>query len=301
MLVLLLSNIVDVSDTGESRISSPVSYGEKLPQWFFEGGYIGISDPINDTIMAYNQAVQRALIFYTLSSNVDASIVYEYYYLNANKINRNRENQKSHWISEFDAFANAIDYTVKNVYRTKYNETIVLLDVDRETEEANTHVAVSGSFMYHYEYLNEKLAYGEKQILKTITTDSIEYSEWNSTIDNAQYLKTTTSDEYLNTLKKFIVSYSDAGSITDEMVFSDINFGLWDSFVDTFFQSISIFESKDVVVKNTTRQISSEDNGIYKNKSQDISRLVMKTKISCCLKYLSLKNNKLYANWEIIE
>ena len=85
------------------------------------------------------------------------------------------------------------------------------------------------------------------------------------------------------------------------MVFSDINFGLWDSFVDTFFQSISIFESKDVVVKNTTRQISSEDNGMYKNKSQDISRLVMKTKISCRLKHLSLKNNKLYANWEIIE
>lgn len=291
--------MINVDNTGETSYS-PVSYGEELPQWFFDGGHIGISDPIGDTVLAYNQAVQRALVVYALGSDINASIVYEYYYLNANKDSKNRENQKSHWIAEFKASIDSISYTVEKVYRTKHRETIVSLKIEEKTE-GNASVDLMGSFMYHYEYLNKKLAYGEKQILKASTTDTIQYFEWNSTIDNSKYLKTTISDEFKNTLKRYVISYSDAGTVNNEMLFSNTEFGLWNSYIDTFFQAISIFESKNVIVKNTTRQIKQEDNGLYKDKTQDISRLVMSTKISCSISELSMKDNNLYATWQIIE
>lgn len=263
-------------------------------------GYIGISDPISDTVIAYNQAVQRALAFYTISSEMSASIVYEYYFLNANKEHKNRENQKSHWIAEFESSVDEISYTVEKVHRTKSNETIVLLNIN-ETTDSVTSVGVSGSFMYHYEYFNSDLSYGEKQILKINSTDSIKSSEWNSTVGNAKYIKKSILDDYENTLKKRITSYADFGVVTDDMVFSNTEFGLWNSFVDTFFQALSIFESKDVVVKNTSRQILHEDAGLYKDKTQDISRLIMKTNFSCHVSNISMKDNNLYAVWEFIE
>ena len=88
---------------------------------------------------------------------------------------------------------------------------------------------------------------------------------------------------------------------SDEMVFSKIEFGLWNSFIDTFFQSLSIFEPKNIIIENTTRQITHEENGTYGDKNQNISRMVMKTNISCSLTNISLKNNVLYAKWEVIE
>lgn len=293
------STTIDANNTGET-ICSPVSYGIELPAWMSGNGYIGISDPISDTVIAYNQAVQRALAFYAINSDVDASIVYEYYFLNANKEHKNRENQKSHWIAEFESSVDEISYTVEKVHRTKSNETIVLLNIN-ETTDSVTSVGVSGSFMYHYEYFNSDLSYGEKQILKINSTDSIKSSEWNSTVGNAKYIKKSILDDYENTLKKRITSYADFGVVTDDMVFSNTEFGLWNSFVDTFFQALSIFESKDVVVKNTSRQILHEDAGLYKDKTQDISRLIMKTNFSCHVSNISMKDNNLYAVWEFIE
>ena len=300
LFLLLLSNKTSsANNTGENS-HSPVSYGVELPAWILENGYIGISDPISDSLVAYNQAVQRALAFYTISSDMSASIVYEYYFLNANKELKKQDNQKSHWIAEFDSSVDKISYTVERVHRTKSNETIVLLNI-KESKDGNTAVDVAGSFLYHYEYFNSSLIYGEKQVLKVNSTDSIKSSEWNSTVGNAKYIKKSIFDEYENILKKRITSYGDFGTVTDEMVFSNTEFGLWNSFIDTFFQAVSIFESKDVVVKNTTRQILQENQGVYEYKTQDISRLVMKTNLSCRVSGISMKDNNLYAVWEIIE
>ena len=66
--------------TGEMSFS-PVSCHSDEEKNLIESKYIGISDPISDTIVALTQAVQRALAFYALNQNMEISSVYEYYYI----------------------------------------------------------------------------------------------------------------------------------------------------------------------------------------------------------------------------
>jgi hypothetical protein len=85
------------------------------------------------------------------------------------------------------------------------------------------------------------------------------------------------------------------------MLFSDNKYGLWNSYIDTFFQAISVFESNNSLIKSTNRQVTNEINGNYEDKSQDMIRSVMKTQVSCLLVNISLKNNKFYASWNVKE
>ena len=307
--MLLIARTLNVKDTGETIIS-PVSGGVDIPNWINNKGFIGISDPIKDTVMSYNQAVNRALLLYVLSKNVEFSSVYEYYYLNADLNHNNHDNQKSHWIADFETSLKSIPYKVKKTYRTKYNETIVLISIIEDTDENSSwftsvtdtaDIDVSGSFMYHYEYHNGKNEYRKKQLLKIISSDTIKSMNWCSTISGNNYSKISSSDETVYSLKRLSPIYNDYGKTNDDMIFSKNEYGLWNSLIDTYFQALTLFESNSVVVENTTRQITHENNGAYTDKNQDISRLVMRTIISCSLKTLSLKNNNLYADWEIIE
>ena len=178
----LLVKTFNNNDTGETK-NTPVSYSVDLPTWLSDNGYIGISDPNNDTIVAYEQAVNRALALYALSNDVIYSSVYEYYYLNANMKVKNHCNQKSHWIAEFETSIENVSYQITKTYRTKYNEIIVLLSVS-QNDNNGSNINISGSFMYHYEYLNNKNEYGEKQILEINIADTDCIMEWNSTISN---------------------------------------------------------------------------------------------------------------------
>ena len=295
----LLVKTFNNNDTGETK-NTPVSYSVDLPTWLSDNGYIGISDPNNDTIVAYEQAVNRALALYALSNDVIYSSVYEYYYLNANMKVNNHCNQKSHWIAEFETSIENVSYQITKTYRTKYNEIIVLLSVS-QNDNNGSNINISGSFMYHYEYLDNKNEYGEKQILEINIADTSCIMEWNSTISNNKYMKISSLNNTISSLKKISTYYNDYGNTTDNMVFSKIEFGLWNSFIDTFFQSLTIFDPQNIIVENTTRQITHEGNGTYGDKNQNISRMVMKTNISCSLTNISLKNNVLYAKWEVIE
>lgn len=295
-IVLLLLTKTFISFATEGDIPS-VSRDSAFPS---ENVYVGISDPTCDTNLAYHQALNRALAFYVMSTNMNFSSVYEFYYLDADMNEYSLDNQKSHWIAEFDAAVSGISYIVKEQYRTKYNETIVVLSINDDADNKED-IVVSGIFMYHYDYDNNKVLYGEKQLMTIQNSDSTNVLEWHSTLDNRKYLKKSITDGESNVLKNVINTYDDYGTINDEMVFCENKFGLWNSFIDTFFQAISLFESKHVVVKNTSRQILQETNGVYEDKNQNIARLVMRTNISCSLTELSLKNNTLYANWKIIE
>ncbi len=298
ILLLLLTKASNANNVMGEYEASPMSYKECLPDWIDGEGYIGISDPISDTLSAYKQAVQRALAFYAIGNGMNYSSVYEYYYLVANMDEKKDDNQKSHWMAEFDVTSDGISYNVEKLYRTKYNETIVLLSI---SQGGDVNVKASGSFMYHYEYHNRKSEYGEKQIITMSSDDVVESLEWNSTISELKHLKKTT----MNGVEKIVVNYSnpyeDFGAVTENMVFANTGFGLWNSYIDTFFQALSVFESKNVVIENTSRKIAAERTDVYEDKLQNMSRLVMKTKVSCILSDISLKNNNLYVAWEIAE
>ena len=298
LVFLLLFKTYGLNATGEKNIS-PVSYGD-LPEWFAQGGVIGISDPTNDTLQAYNQAVTRALAFYSISKNIELSSVYEYYYLNTSKVRSYHQNQKSHWIADFNSSLKNYSYSVIKTHRTKNNETIVLLKVSDVVSE-NKPLEVEVSFMYHYENLDERDDYGEKQIVSMYYSDDVNNLGWISTIDKSRSNKISSVDTLVYKMKNYNCVYSDFGNYDESMVFSATNYGLWNSYLDTFFQALSVFESQNVLIKNTTRQITNEYNGAYGDKTQNIARLVMKTNASCSLVKVSLNNNKLYANWEIIE
>lgn len=299
VILLLSAGMIKANNTGDFN-ASPVVYGDDLPSWFFDGGIIGISDSNEDEVVACYQAVQRALAFYAISQNINVSSVYEYYYLSSLQNDQNRENQKSHWIADFETDLNNYSYSIQKIHRTKYNETIVLIKVDYDESYGNSMI-INGSFMYHYDCLNDLSEYGEKQILTMSNTDSEIVLKWDSTIDNKGYLKKSSIGEVDVVLKKKIRQYSDYGKIDDDAYFCSNEFGLWNSYVDTFFQALSMFESNKVVVKNTTRQITQEFNGSYGDKTQNISRSVMSGNVSCRVIHCSFNNNCLYANWEIVE
>ena len=287
---------------GTGKTSSPVSSHNELPAWFLncECVNIGISDPTTDTVVAYSQAVKRALAFYALNQKMELSSVYEYYY-NNNKLNDNYHNQKSHWIAEFETKIENFSYEVENVFRTKYNETIVSIKVI-EDKTSDDMLDVKGSFMYHYDCIDNKTEYGEKQLLSiSMEQDFIEEIFWMSTIDNLDIVKVTYINELPFKLKRTINIYGDIGIVNDNMVFVENKYGLWDCYMDSFLQAVSNFEPEGIVLKNSTRQITQENNGDYGDKSQDIMRRVIKTDVSCSLKSLSFKNGMLYADWEIVE
>lgn len=298
LVFLLILKTTSLNATGENN-NSPVSYGD-IPEWFAQGGVIGISDPTSDTLQAYNQAVTRALAFYSISKNMELSSVYEYYYLNTNEVRSHHENQKSHWIADSYSSLSNYSYSVIKTHRTKNNETIVLLRVLDDASE-NKKMEIEVSFMYHYENLDDRDDYGEKQILSIYNSDDVNNLGWISTIDNSRNNKISSIDTTVYKMKNYNCTYTNLGKVDEDMVFSATNYGLWNGYLDTFFQALSVFESKNVLIKNTTRQITNEYNGAFGDKSQNIARLVMKTNVSCSLVDVSLNNNKLYANWEIIE
>ena len=285
--------------TGES---SSVPSRCELPSWFLQCDNltIGISDPNLDSIVAYHQAVKRALAFYAINQNMKLSSVYEYY-CHDNNLDGNYNNQKSHWIAEFETKLEKFSYEINNVFRTKYDEIIVSITIV-EDETSDNELDVEGSFMYHYDCVNDRLEYGEKQLLSiSMNNEYLNNVYWVSTMDNNNVVKVTYINDLPLKIKHAARVYEDCGIVDNQMVFVENKYGLWDCYVDSFFQSISNFESENIVLKNSTRQITHETNGDFSDKSQDIIRRMIKTEVSCSLKSLSFKNNMLYANWEIVE
>ncbi len=296
---MLLTQTLKADNDTRGVSSSLVSYSDELPAWFFDGGIIGISDPSYDSVQAYNQAVLRALSFYAFNQSAEISSVYEYYYLDDN-VNTATKNQKSHWIAEFHLRQENLSYRVEKIFQTKYNETIVLLDVCRDTL-SNDELIVDGSFMYHYDYYNNKTIYGEKQMITTSLSSMPDTLKWKSTIDGNVINKMSIVGDNTKKLNNISMVYNDFGQIVDDMTFTENRYGLWDCCIDTFFQSLSNFESDNIIVKNTSRYISQENNGIFEDRLQNIVRSVMKINISCKLTALSFNNNNLFAKWEISE
>ena len=257
LVFLLILKTTSLNATGENN-NSPVSYGD-IPEWFAQGGVIGISDPTSDTLQAYNQAVTRALAFYSISKNMELSSVYEYYYLNTNEVRSHHENQKSHWIADSYSSLSNYSYSVIKTHRTKNNETIVLLRVLDDASE-NKKMEIEVSFMYHYENLDDRDDYGEKQILSIYNSDDVNNLGWISTIDNSRNNKISSIDTTVYKMKNYNCTYTNLGKVDEDMVFSATNYGLWNGYLDTFFQALSVFESKNVLIKNTTRQITNEYN-----------------------------------------
>lgn len=294
MLVILTLLSLDYKGDAEDNMSS-------VSPFLFNGNYLclGISDPNNDSEKAYNQAVKRALAFYAISQQVELSSLYELYYMNANAA-YSVDNQKSHWMAELSSSISGYSYIVKAEYRTKYNETIVLLEVKNDEKQDNT-ISMSSSFMYYYEGINGKMEYGEKQVVNILTHEDVNILEWVSLIDKTTINKLSYNNKSKTKIKPYAYFYEDYGTITDDMLFSDNKYGLWNSYIDTFFQAISIFESNNSMIKSTNRQVTQEINGYFEDKSQDIIRSVMKTQVSCFLVSISLKNNKFYASWDIKE
>jgi hypothetical protein len=294
LLVILTLLSLDFKGDAEDNKSS-------VSPFLYNGNYLclGISDPNRDSEKAFDQAVKRALAFYAISQQVEISSLYELYYMNANAA-YSVDNQKSHWMAELSSSISGYSYNVKAEYRTKYNETIVLLEIEND-EEQNNAISVSSSFMYYFESINGKTEYGEKQVVNILSHDDINILEWVSVIDKTTTSKLSYNNKSKTKIKPYDFSYEDYGIVTDDMLFSDNKYGLWNSYIDTFFQAISVFESNNSLIKSTNRQVTNEINGNYEDKSQDMIRSVMKTQVSCLLVNISLKNNKFYASWNVKE
>ena len=294
ILILLTLLSLDYKGDAEDDMSS-------VSPFLYKNHYLclGISDSNEDREQSFQQAVKRALAFYAFSQEIELSSLYELYYMSSNAT-YSVDNQKSHWMAELKSSVSNYSYNVKEVYRTKYNETIVLLEVQNDEKQNNT-ISVTSSLMYYFDGINTKMEYGEKQVVNILSHEDINILEWISTVDNTGTKKLSCNNKLKTKIKPYSYSYNDYGTITDDMLFSDNKYGLWNSFVDTFFQAISDFKSDNSLIKSTNRQITTEVNGSFEDKNQDIIRSVIKTRVSCFLVGISLKNNMFYASWEVKE
>lgn len=297
-LLSFFFTITDLSDTGAS---SPVS-DCSLPAWFLpSNGFIGVSDPKLDSADGYNQAVARALLMYSVSNNISISTVYElYYHVENNSVSI--DNVKSRFLSEFKSEVANYSYEVTNYYVTKYNETIVDVVVF-EDAKADNQISTDASLMLSFDSNKGHSSFGEQIMLNSVyKSDSTIEASWKSIFINGSCKKTSSLGGKNLEIQKPYSYYEDYGNgDSDDYVFSDLKNGLWNAYVDLFFQALSNFRCNDVIIKVTGRNISEAYNESYNEKSQRIARMAFCTEANAKINNIILKNNVLYAKWDFAD
>lgn len=266
--------------------------GEDLPQWLSEGGYIGISDPHNDTDFAYNQAVQRALALYVFATKVELKAVIG----SSSTIDETETYEQSRMLYRlYKKSEGNISYNVDRIYRTKYNETIVIINVSDYGIYSTSLDVVVDSFSednIHYNKDDVKDYSYVRKIMFAIDSNDLA-SLWSSAIDNEDLTINNKCDngiEYsIERNNNFI--YKDYGGISFCVNSAENEYGLWNSFIDVFIQSLY----------NFVGSVAYQGNGVQCSNSSeyDISRNTINTEITCSLSKLFINNNRLYADWEM--
>lgn len=230
------------SYTGGAK--TPSVYGdEELPAWIFEyNGIIGVSDALMDSVSAVNQAVHRALVLHALCSGTEVGSVYELYYL-TEEGKRSLNNDKSHWMASVSATMPNYEYEIVDVYYSKYSEAFVLLSVKQDADSENV-VSVSGNLMFYYDIVRSKVVYAEYDTIWMSTpSENVQNSLWVTDCRKGKYIKSSIVDGEKRKIADYGCRYADKYQNSPNMVFSNLKYGFWNAYFDTFIQELTNFES----------------------------------------------------------
>lgn len=281
---------------------------EQLPSWFYNPyGAIGVSDMALDSTMAVNQAIMRAVFMHAISQKLSMSSVYELYYHIENDGRNNIDDQKSHCLAEFDASISKYGYDIIDIYFTKYDEAVVLLNVYDDYDESNERVAeFNGSYMFYYDGTIRKPEYGDLFELKMNAANAeINNLEWVSKTEGRYSVQSSTIDTITNKVIERYYNYGAGGNVSRSAVNQNTRHGLWHCIADTFMQALTNFTPHKSMIKSTNRMItdyqSLNQSADYHDKVQDIVRMTYKTELSCKINGFECENGIMYVDWEVAE
>lgn len=300
--------------TGESKayageVFSPAYAGyDELPAWFYNPyGAIGVSDMDLDSVTAVNQAVLRAVFMHAISQKLTMSSVYELYYHMENDGNNNIDDQKSHCLAEFDASANSYGYDIIDIFFTKYDEAVVMLNVyDDYLEENPKSAEFNGSYMFYYDGTLRNPEYGDLFELKmNAANEDINNLEWISKTEGRYSVQSSTIDTITKNVIEKYYYYGNGGNVSRSAVNQNTRHGLWHCIADTFMQALTNFSPQKFIIKSTNRMISDyqslNESANYHDKVQDIVRMTYKTDLSCRINGFECENGVMYVDWEVTE
>jgi len=294
--------------TGDIFCSPVYSIDDSLPSWFYSPyAAVGVSDMYLDKEVAVNQAVIRALYTYALSEDVNISSVYELYYHIENGRRNSVDDQKSHCFVEFETELVDYDYEIVDVFYTKYDEAVVLLNVSQGNDDGmKRNARFNGSCVFYFDGTIRYPEYGDLLRVQMITPDeNIKSLEWLARTENSTTtIYSTTDGESERLLEKYYV-YGNNGIQLKNAVYQNTKHGVWHCLSDTYMQALTNFIPYNSLVCSTNRIVSDyqgyNDNSEYKDKVQDMVRRIYSTKVHCEIAEIATGNGNIYVNWDIIE
>lgn len=297
-------------NTGSRNYGSSVyAVGNDLPAWFFNPtGPIGVSDMYMQEDEALNQAIVRALFMYMVSEKMNLMSVYELYYHNEVVGDKNSVNeQQSHCMAAFNTKNQYLKYEIAELFYTEYDEAVVMLNVIQGSKKDRMKEArCEGEYMYYFDGAKKYPEYGDRISIVVNTPDEfVEHEEWlTKTERNIAWVYSTT-DTVTNRIPEKWLYYKNGGATTSIAVSQNTRHGLWHAITDTFMQSLSNFTPRKTLLGSTNANASGisgyKDDMDYRNKVQDLTRLVFKAELSCNIVSMSIDNGVLYADWNLAE
>ena len=279
-----------------------------LPAWFFNPtGPIGVSDPELNEDEALHQAVVRALFMCSISENLNLMSVYELYYHNDMKDDGELSTkQQSHCMAAFNTQLNKYSYEIAEVFYTEYNEAIVMLNMLNNAPDYMLRNAdFEGDYLFYFDGAHSP-DYGDMLTITMNAPDEyMEKNEWLAKTERSRVWVYSTTDSVQARLLDNGNNYIVGGATTKNALSQNTGHGLWHAISDTYMQALSNFTPRKVLLGSTnmmnTNIYGYKGEMDYRNKVQDMTRLVFKSKVSCKINSISIEKGILKADWSIYE
>lgn len=287
-----------------------------LPNWFFKtenynrvNMAVGISDPNADTALAIEQAKLNALINYSiLHDGIFTSLT------NVGMGSSQDDNRPSANL-EYILYTSIIkgkllslsSVNVKERFFTRYNEAIVLLEINNETDTSAVipEYTITRRAGFQKENNLFPLFADELEIAVTLNDSVILITGIENDGTKYKEIKNTKKNRYYNNSLDFrtVFFYPDYTANDDQkglsLMTSSLNFGLWKSYIFNLINQISIFNSMDI---NCQYKLSTSNIGNMNKKDQVLTfqqlvyslKNIQSTRLNNSITAISFANNQLH-------
>ena len=314
----LFSRELKSNSTGEKKDAFIAPTGnEKLPRDLFHS-YIrqtcessvvlGISDPFMDSLQGLKLAKHRAKLVFAVLNGSMISYVTDLY---VNEEEMSKNNNVSSSLEEFGKIKaeKLKDFTldILDVYRTRYNETIVIASKESipgnaRSSKAEDSLSYISEFYrvndrvdqhYKYRYLINYHTYSE---FFSDSSDNMkqETSYLLYNIRNCLKIQTKALDTSRNLDSMYLSYQMDTVSAPETLPSYSLNKGLWAGYISALMSNI-FFEAG--ISRSKLKNVSE----LYQSNVQDLKRNISRNKFSFRVKNMYIIDNKLYINLQLRE
>ncbi len=280
---------------------------DKLPDWVFTPHIItdkiqivGFSDPNMGKELAIKQAILRAKAMYALLSISNVSNITDDY------TNLKESGKYSLYSTKFQDFSlskahlayNNSAILVKDTFYTKYNEGIVLIEIEyQENDSLNTDtLKVKGEHLQVYierNFQKERVEFFNFSVEDNLSEDSIDLSSnYNYKIVNRNYDINSNYKDSIILFEERTYNYRTdlefvKDSLPNESNEYGLNKGLWNAYITGYLSNVTTLS------KQLASQIKNS-NDFYTIKSEGLIRTVARNNVSFGFNDFKMYENQFY-------